>query len=320
MIQSDLPRYILENHVLNDLLATINKGLTIVPKTGSDGIHRLQKKEEGPFPKRSLQAFIPAKKVLIPDREAVWSYKSGRFNHVEGSQQFTVIGLPLCDLQAIWYLDQVFISDEHYQGRRAQTLLVGMPCKPDSDCRCERLLMPVAGDLFIDENRVWALSLTGETLLKSLGCFESEKVALPWPKETEEKRPMLTEKQFNKLSHSSIWEKEAKRCLSCGACSAVCPTCYCFDMHDTAAFDGSVTRNRTWDNCFFSEHGKVAGGHDFRFGRANRLRFRMEHKFFGFGELHNQNACVGCGRCRRACPVDIDLDNIAKQLVEEGGL
>jgi len=62
----------------------------------------------------------------------------------------------------------------------------------------------------------------------------------------------------------------------------------------------------------------VAGGFDFRAGRAARLRFRMEHKRLGFGELRGMDACVGCGRCRNVCPVDIDLDRIAAQLVTEG--
>jgi ferredoxin len=98
----------------------------------------------------------------------------------------------------------------------------------------------------------------------------------------------------------------------------VCPTCYCFDLLDVAAVNGSVSRQRAWDNCFFAEHGKVAGGFDFRADRAERLRFRMEHKRLGFGELSGMDSCVGCGRCRDICPVDIDLDRIIEQFVAEG--
>jgi ferredoxin len=88
-------------------------------------------------------------------------------------------------------------------------------------------------------------------------------------------------------------------------------------MLDDATVSGLVIRKRAWDNCFFTEHGKVAGGHDFRLGRAARLSFRMEHKHIGFGELRGQNSCVGCGRCRKACPVDVDLDRIAARLGAE---
>lgn len=317
MIRPTFPSYHFEQQTLNALVSSVSKALTLIPKTGSDGICRLQMRREEPFPRVALPAFLPLKKELIPPCEKVWSYKSGHFRHAEEFQTFAVVGLPLCDLQAIWYLDQVFVGDEHYQARRAQAFLVGLPCKASPECRCDSQLMPITGDLVIGEERVWALSLAGEKMVKSCGCFDSEKRALPWPEKTPEKRPVMTEKQFHESADAEIWNKEAQQCLSCGACSAVCPTCYCFDLLDTASLDGTVTRKRAWDNCFFSEHGEVAGGHDFRPNRASRLRFRLEHKFFGFGELRGQKACVGCGRCRNVCPVNIDLDHIATQIAEE---
>lgn len=156
-------------------------------------------------------------------------------------------------------------------------------------------------------------------MLRTCGGHDAEEMSLPWPEGMQENRPEMSEERYHEAANPEFWTAEAKRCLSCGACSAVCPTCYCFDLVDKATLDGSVTRNRNWDNCLFAEHGKVAGGYDFRSGRANRLRFRMEHKFFSFGELRGQNACVGCGRCRKVCPVDIDLDQIASKIVEGAG-
>jgi ferredoxin len=97
----------------------------------------------------------------------------------------------------------------------------------------------------------------------------------------------------------------------------VCPTCYCFDLVDVAGLAAPVCRIRVWDNCFFAEHGQVAGGFDFRAGRAERLRFRVEHKRLGFGDLSGQDSCVGCGRCRTVCPADIDLDRIIERLMTE---
>ena len=105
-------------------------------------------------------------------------------------------------------------------------------------------------------------------MLKACGSLEAEDMSLPWPEGMQEKRPEMTEKRYLEAADSEFWQVEAKRCLSCGACSAVCPTCYCVDLLDETATDGSVTRGRRWDNCFFAEHAKVAGGHDFRPKRA----------------------------------------------------
>jgi ferredoxin len=78
---------------------------------------------------------------------------------------------------------------------------------------------------------------------------------------------------------------------------------------------GEIKRQRVWDNCFFRDHGLVAGGHNFRPDRTARLRFRFEHKYLGFGEQRGIISCVGCGRCQRVCPVEINLANVLEKLL-----
>lgn len=317
MFGSAFPSYPLKQAVLDDLLITLGHDQTLwVPRPEPDGLCRLQAVSEGELPSLASSTFIPLKKLLLPPREAVWVHRAGRFRAANEPESFAVIGVPLCDLQAIWYLDQVFADDVPYRTRRTKSLLVGMTCEPGPDCRCDGQLMPLAGDIFVGQERVWAISPAGDALLRGAGFSPpATDMPVPWPEGTAEKRHAISEEQFHTASDATVWSEEGKRCLSCGACSVVCPTCYCFDMQDEAAVDGTVTRHRIWDNCFFAEHGEVAGGYDFRPGRANRLRFRMEHKFFGFGALRGQDSCVGCGRCRKTCPVDIDFDRIAEQLV-----
>ncbi len=310
----------LEHTLREKLLSSLGQARNLwAPCLGKDGICRLQTIGAGPFPALAQPTMIPLKKLLLPYRETVWRYQSGRFRAAEMTGPFAVVGVTLCELQAVWYLDQVFAADESYQTRRANRFLVGMPCEPDSNCRCDQALMPLAGDIFIDQEQAWALSTAGEAVLHACGCTSQAEGPLPWPVGMTAQRPAITPEQYAAASDAPVWAEAASHCLSCGACSAVCPTCYCFDMLDDAALDGTVSRSRIWDNCFFAEHGKVAGGYDFRPGRAARLRFRMEHKFFGFGSLRGQNSCVGCGRCRKACPVDIDLDQIAARLKGEEG-
>ena len=319
MIDSAFPSYPVDQAILDELFAAFRLERSLwAPQTCTDGLCRLQPMNEEHLPSLATTTFLPLKKVLLPPREEVWSFDSGHFCAAQEPGPFAVVGVTLCDLQAAWYLDQVFAEDLPYQARRAQAFLVGMACEPGPECRCDQKLMPLAGDLFLSQERVWALSPAGEALLHSCGCRTRQDNLLPWPTEVPGKRHALTQERFAAANDAVVWAEEAKRCLSCGACSAVCPTCYCFDMLDEAALDGSVSRRRVWDNCFFAEHGKVAGDYDFRPGRANRLRFRMEHKRFGFGALRGQDSCVGCGRCRMVCPVDIDLDRIAERLDAEG--
>jgi sulfhydrogenase subunit beta (sulfur reductase) len=318
MVDSLLPSYRLTHSSLDTLAGSITELSPLAPQVDPDGLCRLQPLSGEVLPNQGLSSFVPLKKLFLPPREKLWSFQSGQFSTLEQPKAIAVVGVPLCDLQALWYLDQVFADDLPYQKRRARSLVVAMPCEPEAECRCDPQLMPVAGDLFLDQEQVWALSPSGEASLLACGASDAAKSPLPWPTGNTEQRPLLTEEQYRSAADAEIWAEAAQGCLACGACSVVCPTCYCFDMLDETATDGSVTRCRSWDNCFFAEHARVAGGHDFRSGRANRLRFRMEHKFFGFGELHGQNACVGCGRCRKVGPVDIDLDQIAAKLSGEG--
>ena len=317
MVDSVFPVSVIEGGLLEKLAAGVAKGRVVLsPGLGGDGVARLQTVEDDFFP-RAMITRLPIKKLLFPHGETVWNYHDGQYREVVKPSCMAITGVPLCDMQALWYLDRVFAEDAIYQQRRTGVFVVGAPCDAGAECRCDRSLMPIAGDLFISSDQVWALSDAGLALLKAAGGRVNEHKDLPWPEDPVEKRRKITPEQLNNTRHSGLWNVEGERCLSCGACSAVCPTCYCFDLVDVVTTDGEVNRKRVWDNCFFAEHGQVAGGFDFRSSRAERLCFRMEHKRLGFGDLRGQDSCVGCGRCRTVCPVDIDLDRIAGQLVAE---
>lgn len=110
--------------------------------------------------------------------------------------------------------------------------------------------------------------------------------------------PALLEESYD----HPIWEEKARLCFSCGSCTLVCPTCYCFDIRDEVNWDlTSGRRLRTWDGCQLRGFALVAGGHNFRADKTDRYRHRYYRKGKYVPEKIGEIACVGCGRCITAC-------------------
>jgi ferredoxin len=102
------------------------------------------------------------------------------------------------------------------------------------------------------------------------------------------------------------WEEVAKRCLSCGNCTLVCPTCFCSDVSDVSDVSGTVERQRRWASCFDLDHSWLHGG-PVRPTTASRYRQWLTHKLSTWWDQFDESGCVGCGRCLTWCPVGIDL-------------
>ena len=278
------------------------------------------------------QTVIPPKKYLLPQREELAHFKLDG-THIEAmfdEQPLVVLGVHTCDLHAIELLDKVFNTthvDQHYQKRRENVILIGIeclrPCTPHSFCKSMGTLTP--NDLFDlhltdlgDEYAVDVGSAHGEALLdqfaetrppseadyQRLNAVLSEK----WPRFSYRldfdvsELPSLMRMSY----HHRLWDELGQRCLACGSCTNVCPTCYCFNIKDDVDFALSVgKRERTWDSCQLDEFATVAGGHDFRPTRAARQRHRFMRKGVYQYDAYHLLGCVGCGRCAQACLVHI---------------
>lgn len=262
---------------------------------------------------------LPPKKYLLHPEETILSYTTtgGYTLASPPAKQIILLGIHPCDLASISYLDQIFLGPEPdplYAARRSNLLLGGISCEPDEYCFCgarNAALSPVC-DFFMEHAdggyRLLACSVKGQKLLAKLKypaalhscdeiCRGRESYAFP---------DIAPDPAA--YDNSTLWEIFGTRCLSCGACSTVCPTCFCFSTHEQPLLeDGGAIRARQWDNCLFKQHGEVAGGTNFRNSRQERLHYRFIHKFYGLGPHAGIASCTGCGRCRDSCPVEIDL-------------
>ncbi|HEY5512719.1 MAG TPA: 4Fe-4S dicluster domain-containing protein, partial [Geomonas sp.] len=267
---------------------------------------------------------IPPKKYLLPFREEILQLRDGIYHAAAPpGRDIVLFGVHPCDLEGIAYLDRVFLGDRPdpcYAARRARLTLVGISCEPDDFCFCSAPPEAAPCDLYLsalDDGFLTRPSTPkGEAIARAAHDLLTEAApASAGPCRTACRiRPQDPQLRF---SDNPLWDRFAQLCLACGACSVCCPTCYCFDVREYLGLAGDGARLREWDNCLFKMHGEVAGA-NFRTSRLERLRYRFLHKYCGFSPLEGVVSCVGCGRCKEACPVDIDLRELIETAPPEG--
>ena len=115
------------------------------------------------------------------------------------------------------------------------------------------------------------------------------------------------------------WDNAAARCLTCGNCTMVCPTCFCTTVEDLTDVTGDhAERWRRWDSCFTLSFSYIHGGNVRTSGKA-RYRQWMTHKLASWIHQFGASGCVGCGRCIAWCPVGIDITEEARAMREGTG-
>jgi sulfhydrogenase subunit beta (sulfur reductase) len=275
---------------------------------------------------------LPPKKVLLPQKEELVRFKNGgrQVEPVIDDRPTVVLGIHTCDLHAIRVLDEAMSQgavDQHYLARRANTVLVSIeclePCSENAFCKdMGTWTVPETFDLHLtdlgDDYMLEVGSAKGVALIQDMTSIRpatdadhrrlNRAMSAKWPRFPYRLDADLSElPSLMALSYrSQVWEEVGQRCLGCGSCTVVCPTCFCFDVIDDMDLNlSSGTRIRIWDSCQFGEFATVAGGHDFRNGQAARQRHRFYHKFKYLSDNIGLAGCVGCGRCSDACLVNI---------------
>lgn len=326
-----------DNAIVYDVLEHANQLPWGVRDHQSPGQYRLEK-----IPEHEAFAWANGpqaiKPILFKPQETIWKVKrdeNGKLkfqpeNEVE--KPVAVIGARACDLAAMVIQDKVFLEKNHtdnrYRNRRQNLFIVAINCTYSSNnCFCVSagtgpcvknsydILMTELANGFV----VNAGSDKGADILQQLSMMASSDAQRQQAKkrvsqagEMQTKRIPLNNSRglrdllFSNLEHPR-WEEVAERCLSCGNCTSVCPTCFCHSEADVPSLDGqSSEHQREWDSCFTDGHSYLSGD-VIRDDTQKRYRQWLTHKVGSWFDQFDTSGCVGCGRCVTWCPVGIDL-------------
>jgi sulfhydrogenase subunit beta (sulfur reductase) len=286
----------------------------------------------------STRTIIPPKSFFHPPNFNMFKFSMhGYFEDFTSVTPKILFGVHPCDLHALLILDKLFTRqypDPYWLVRREKTYVIGHSCLPDEKCFClstGTLTIEEGFDLFFtdlgDFYLVWVGSSKGDDLYRLKAELFQENVQLEdiqkfiaWKEQRDDlfklkipftALPDLMEFRYN----DPLWEDIATSCLSCGSCSMVCPSCNCYNVTDKIYIHNDEgERTRCWDSCMLKEYSLVAGGHNFRQKKSDRLKLWYTHKLQAFISAYGKYACVGCGRCITTCPVDINVETVAAAL------
>ena len=289
---------------------------------------------------------LPPGRWFYPDGEVLFKFRRTPQRVAPApppKHSIALFGVHPCDLAAIRITDERMRRDPHYRARRESALLVGLgcaaPCGPHAFCadKGTREAESSLYDLFLtdlgDRFLVTPASTRGAAELVMSRDFAPPCAA---DRRRLKERDAEVRSRFSRridgdlalLSAalrerylSSMWEEIGKRCVSCGSCTLVCPTCTCFEVEDVIDADlAGGCRVRRWDSCQRCAFACVGSGENFRGRAGDRQRHRIFRKEVYAWDERGHSDCVGCGRCAAACTMGIDLVEILNQVLrEEGG-
>jgi ferredoxin len=308
------------------------------------GCHNFKKLNKGQLPDFDfLNTKLSSKSSVFPQSEAMIEYnldETAGDHHImkEVKKDYSkraVIGMRPCDAKAILLVKMNFdtpdYKDPYWLNAYNATTFVGLACdQPATTCFCTStgcgpyheegldVLLSDAGDHYIAK----ALTQKGEELLACAKWTEAADSAVMETKKKEAEGKIVSSVQTDQLKNkvtldlysAPFWDDIAFACINCGTCTFACPTCWCFDIQDEVKGNKGV-RMKNWDTCMSPLFTLHTTGHNPRGEKTQRVRQRFMHKLKYFVDKYDKGImCVGCGRCVRQCPVNIDIRGVCDKM------
>ncbi len=283
-----------------------------------------------------------AKTYFLPFREDL---SSTRFGDDDWEQEISyrirpraLVGLHACDINALLKIDKVMLKgpfpSPYYLSRRKNTFIVGIDHDPCETGFCASLgsdTVTHGFDLFLtDLGEKYFVSIDTDRGFRVLNSVRVDEVTDEDRHEYQKVRrriaaghkvhvrvenlPTLLDIEFD----SPVWKKWGSKCMSCGSCAMVCPTCYCYGVYERVSLDFEEGRKiKQLHSCNLVDFATVAGGHNFRPSSHARLKYRYYHQHRGFMEAYDVPKCVGCNRCGDTCLAGINPPDVIRDLQAE---
>lgn len=299
---------------------------------------------EGCEPLLDKPAQAPPKEAVFPSTEVLFRFEVTKDQEagaertrleetLPDTDPVVVFGCRPCGARGFAVFDPVYLEgpyrDPYYARRRERTAFISLACaRPERTCFChwtgsgpsdvrgsDILLTPVDGGFWLEAltEQGQALAATAELVDDDNKKAEAEAVQATAAASLEAEADLAHAPAalLTLFDDDAFWDLQSAHCISCGACTYLCPTCYCFNITDEAGGEGKEVggeRLRTWDSCMLPQFTREASGHNPRLAKAQRLKNRVGHKFSYYPQVHGGTvACCGCGRCVRHCPAGVDI-------------
>jgi len=326
--------YVIEQRQLDSLLQSWqSKYVIFAPKRFAGGgrfsdtdcirYGEVSSAEEIVFDEKSRYSF---KEALMPVSETLFFFTENQTAEAEARPRGAVIFMRSCDINGLKRLDEMYLNNgpsDYYYGRlRANIKIVLMGCSHSfENCFCVSMESNKTENYAMSIDQLEGGSFAVDCRDDSIAAIFAEMGCRPEPVEPSfvtknEIRVSIPPDLSSAAARSEMWREYDTRCINCGRCNFVCPTCTCFTMQDLYySENGKVgERRRVWASCMVDGFTDVAGGGSYRQKNGDRMRFKVLHKVLDFRERNGYNMCVGCGRCDDICPEYISFSGCINKL------